>query len=213
MSQKHWENVYQTKSTDQVSWYQAQDQKSFELIQRLRDKHGLDLTAQIIDVGSGASVFIDQLLELGFKHIHVLDLSRTALEKNQTRLREKNLNAEHITWLVEDICTVTLPANYFDLWHDRAVFHFMVTAEQQQQYIFNLKTSLKKGGHLIMSNFAEDGPTQCSGLTIHRYSIKELQEKLGADFHLMHFEHDIHLTPWGSEQKFLHSVWAYQPNS
>lgn len=203
MSQNYWENVYQSKQVDQVSWYQQQDQKTLELIQ----SQNLSPDAKLIDVGSGASLFIDQLIEAGYKNLHVLDLSETALKVTQQRLIEKGLGISQIQWQVADICTVALDAQYYDLWHDRAVFHFMVTAEQQEQYLQNVRHALKQGGLLMISTFAEDGPTQCSGLPVERYSVEKLAQRLGENFQLIHHDTEIHITPWGSEQKFLKTQW------
>lgn len=205
MSQNHWENVYQTKEVDQVSWYQARDDQFLDILKRL----SIQPDQQIIDVGSGASMLIDQLVESGYANLYVLDLSQTALEKTQSRLVDKGLTNTNIHWLVGDICAVSLPKQCFDLWHDRAVFHFMVTDEQQEHYLANLKGALKKGGYLVMSIFAEDGPTQCSGLPVKRYRIEQLQTRLGSDFTLVHFQKDLHKTPWDSAQNFLTSVWKF----
>lgn len=203
MSQNYWENVYQSKQVDQVSWYQQQDQKTLELIQ----SQNLSPDAKLIDVGSGASLFIDQLIEAGYKNLHVLDLSGTALKVTQQRLIEKGLDISQIQWQVADICTVALDAQHYDLWHDRAVFHFMVTEEQQEQYLQNVRHALKQGGLLMISTFAEDGPTQCSGLPVERYSVEKLAQRLGENFQLIHHDTEIHITPWGSEQKFLKTQW------
>lgn len=203
MSKAHWENVYQTKQTNKVSWYQAKDDTTMAFI---RAQH-IALDQQIIDVGSGASVLIDQLLEAGYQNLYVLDLSETALETTKQRLQQKGLDASHVIWLVQDVCTANLPKHQFDMWHDRAVFHFMVSNEQKQQYLTVLKNALKAGGRLILSTFAEDGPTHCSGLPVQRYHITTLQNLLGSDFQLVSHLIDTHLTPWQSEQKFLNSVW------
>lgn len=202
----YWEDVYQSKQAEQVSWYQSQDIKALELIKF----QALSLDAQIIDVGSGASVFIDQLLEMGYKNLHVLDLSETALKTTQARLQEKGRDASHVQWLVADVCTVNLPQQFFDVWHDRAVFHFMVTEEQQQNYLNTMQNSLKANALVMISTFAEDGPTKCSGLDVQRYSAETLAKRLGENFQLLHHETDLHITPWGSEQKFLHTLWKFQ---
>lgn len=207
MSNNYWEDVYQSKDTDQVSWYQAQDTKTLELIQ----SQALPQDAKIIDVGSGSSLLIDQLVEVGYKNLYVLDLSKTALAHIEARLKEKNLDTSHIQWLVEDVGQVQLPTKFFDLWHDRAVFHFMVSEEQQQSYLKNLRSSLKPNGLAIISTFAADGPEKCSGLPVERYSIEKLQNTLGPDFKLLQHDHKVHITPWNSEQNFLHSLWSFQP--
>ncbi|ENX34771.1 hypothetical protein F889_01408 [Acinetobacter colistiniresistens] len=206
MSKNYWEEVYQSKQADQVSWYQQYDHKTLELIRF----QNLLPDAKLIDVGSGASLLIDQLIEAGYKNIHVLDLSETALKTTQARLIEKNLDSSHIHWLVADVCTVGLAAQFFDVWHDRAVFHFMVTEEQQAQYLKNVRHALKSSGLMILSTFAEDGPTQCSGLAVERYSVEKLAQRLGGNFSLLHQALETHITPWGAEQKFLNTMWQFK---
>lgn len=203
MSNNYWEDVYQSKQPEQVSWYQQQAEKTLELIR----SQNLSLDAELIDVGSGASLLIDQLIEAGYKNLHVLDLSETALKTTHARLIDKGLDTRHIQWQVADICTVELEAQRFDLWHDRAVFHFMVKEEQQAQYLQNVRHALKPNGVLIISTFAEDGPTQCSGLPVERYSVEKLVQRLGEGFKLIEYATEIHTTPWGSEQKFLNTQW------
>lgn len=209
MSKDYWENVYQTKEEDQVSWYQVKDQKILKRIEAL----DLKQDQNIIDVGSGASILIDQLLEAEYKNLHVLDLSQTALNKTQARLAKKGLDSTKTTWLVDDVCTVNLPQQYFDLWHDRAVFHFLITDNQQQQYIHTMQKALKKGGILMLSTFAEDGPTQCSGLQIEQYNIDKLKMRLGNAFSLIEHDHELHITPWGTSQRFLNSIWINSPHT
>ena len=205
MSNNYWEDVYQSKQVDQVSWYQQQDQKTLELIR----SQNLSVDAKLIDVGSGASLLIDQLIETGYKNIHVLDLSETALKITKERLIEKGLDTRQIHWQVADICTVVLESQHFDFWHDRAVFHFMVTEEQQKQYLKNVRHALKQNGLFIVSTFAEDGPTQCSGLPVERYSVEKLAHTLGEDFRLIHHDTEIHITPWNSKQNFLNTLWQF----
>ncbi len=207
MSNNYWEDVYLNKDSEQVSWYQTQDNRTIEHLKF----HNIAADAQIIDVGSGASLLIDQLIEAGYVHLHVLDLSATALAQTQNRLEQKQLDRSHIQWIVGDIAQASLPKNYFDVWHDRAVFHFMQSDLQKQSYLHQLKASLKNNALLLMSTFAENGPEKCSGLPVQRYSIELLQNTLGTAFQLQHYEHAIHLTPWNSEQNFLHSVWRYSP--
>lgn len=201
----HWEQVYQTKAVDSVSWYQAEDKRTLTLFKSLQ----LPLEASIIDVGSGASILVDQLLEAGYHKLYVLDLSKTALQHTQSRVREKGLDSQQVTWQVGDVCEVKLLSQQFDVWHDRAVFHFMLPEAQQTQYLNNLKRALKSGGYVSMSTFDEHGPTQCSGLPVQRYNITQLQQRLGEDFQLIDSEQHNHVTPWDSEQAFLTSVWQY----
>src|SRR5258707_6391083 len=168
----HWENIYATKTVDNVSWYQAHPSESLGLIQRT----GIDRSARIIDVGGGASTLVDHLLVEGFDQITVLDIASTALERARIRLGE---HAADVTWVEADITQTTLPDSYYDLWHDRAVFHFLTNADDKQRYVAAVKRSLKKGGHIIVASFAPDGPSQCSGLDVVRYSPTGLQHEIG----------------------------------
>ncbi|EOR08852.1 class I SAM-dependent methyltransferase [Acinetobacter genomosp. 15BJ] len=206
MSRNYWEEVYQSKPADQVSWYQQQPSQTLTFIESL----DLPLDAKLIDVGSGASLLVDQLIEAGYKNLHVLDLSGTALQATRERLSEKGLDISEIDWQVADICTVALEPQHYDVWHDRAVFHFMVTEVHQQQYLHNVRQALKPNGFMILSTFAEDGPTQCSGLPVERYSVEKLAQRLGGDFILLHHEVEIHITPWNTEQKFLNTIWQFR---
>ncbi|MFW6699076.1 class I SAM-dependent methyltransferase [Acinetobacter pittii] len=205
MSNNYWEDVYQSKQVDQLSWYQQQDQKTLEMIR----SQNLSTDAKLIDVGSGASLLIDQLIEAGYKNIHVLDLSEAALKVMRERLSEKVVDISQIHWQVADICTVALEHKHYDLWHDRAVFHFMVTEQQQEQYLKNVRHALKENGLLMISTFAEDGPTQCSGLPVERYSVEKLAQRLGENFRLIYDDTEIHTTPWNSKQNFLNTLWRF----
>ncbi|MHA3052724.1 class I SAM-dependent methyltransferase [Acinetobacter sp. ANC 4640] len=205
MTDNYWEKVYQTKETDQVSWYQEKD---FHLLNLLESLH-LPTNAHIIDVGSGASLLIDHLLELGYKNLSVLDLSATALKTTQTRLKAKNLDATAVKWITVDVCRANLPKHFFDVWHDRAVFHFMVSQEQQEQYLKIMRNSLKNKSFVAISTFSENGPTQCSGLPVERYSIEKMKKRLGSDFKLYEYDIELHETPWGSTQEFLNTLWVF----
>ncbi|WP_111896080.1 class I SAM-dependent methyltransferase [Acinetobacter sp. MB5] len=207
MNDNYWEQVYKTKEVNQVSWYQ---EKKFHLIDLLKTIH-LPANAHIIDVGSGASCLIDHLLELGYKNLSVLDLSETALKTTQSRLNEKNLDATHVEWITADVCQVKLPKHFFDLWHDRAVFHFMVSQEQQEKYLNTMRNALKKESFVAISTFSENGPTQCSGLPVERYDIEKMKKRLGADFKLYEYNIELHETPWGSKQEFLNTLWVFDP--
>ena len=157
------------------------------------------MDAQIIDVGGGASTLVDDLLSEGFKNISVLDLSEAALQAAQSRIGKK---VADVNWIVGDITDIQLPPQHFDVWHDRAVFHFLVTPEARAAYKTNLKISLKPDGHLILATFAEDGPAKCSGLPVQRYSVAEISRELGPGFELLHAEKEQHQTPTGVIQKF-----------
>ncbi|PZV04106.1 MAG: SAM-dependent methyltransferase [Cyanobium sp.] len=195
-SKKHWETIYATKAPESLSWYQAHADDSLRLLQAA----GLPLDAAIIDVGGGASTLVDDLLNLGYQRITVLDLSGTALAVTKERLGAR---AAAVQWLEADILTATLPDQAYDVWHDRAVFHFLTSPADQQAYVQAVLQALKPGGTLLLETFAEDGPTTCSGLPVVRYSPVRLQETLGNAFSLLSHERFSHRTPGGAEQHFL----------
>jgi len=157
--------------------------------------------ANIIDVGSGVSTLVDDLLNNGYRSITVVDLSKKALELAKERLGEK---AVQVTWLNEDILSFPLPACHYELWHDRAVFHFLTTPEQRQQYQNNLLKALEPGGHLIIATFAPEAPPKCSGLPVERYSVDKLESMLGSEFELKRHDQELHVTPGGVEQMYLY---------
>lgn len=198
MPQKeHWEQVYTTKPTTGVSWFQAHAEQSLQLIQDT----GVSRSAAIIDVGGGASTLVDDLLAGGYRALSVLDISAAALKAVQARLGNA---AEQVHWLVGDITSIDLPTQAFDVWHDRAVFHFLTTPEQRAAYVRQVLRAVKPGGHVIVSTFAEDGPLQCSGLPVMRYSADGLHAEFGAPFELVRHEQEEHRTPAGSIQKFVY---------
>lgn len=198
MPQKeHWERVYTTKPATGVSWFQAHAEQSLRLIQDT----GVPRSAAIIDVGGGASTLVDDLLASGYRALSVLDISAAALKAAQVRLGPA---AEQVRWLVGDITTIDLPAQAFDVWHDRAVFHFLTTPEQRAAYVRQVLRAVKPGGHVIVSTFAEDGPLQCSGLPVMRYSADGLHAEFGAPFELVRHEKEEHRTPAGSIQQFVY---------
>ena len=193
----HWEHVYETKSVDAVSWFQPHAEQSLRLIRQT----GLAPTASIIDVGGGASTLVDDLLDDGFRHVTVLDVSGAALAAARARLGER---AASVTWLEADITQVALPRNAYDLWHDRAVFHFLTSDRDRQAYVAAVQRAVKPGGYVIVATFAEDGPLQCSGLPVVRYSPSALHAEFGATFSLERHEREEHHTPSGSVQKFIY---------
>jgi len=196
-SKPHWENIYKTKASTQVSWYQEHLQTPLRLIEQT----GVEKTAQIIDVGGGASTLVDDLLERGFKHITVLDISSAAIDAARKRLGSLR---EEVTWIEADITKISLPYHYYDLWHDRAVFHFLINAEDRQRYVEAVKHSLKPKGHVIIATFAPDGPPKCSGLDVIRYSPQSLHHEFGNEFKLIESSSEAHLTPSGTKQKFIY---------
>ncbi|MFZ5594604.1 MAG: class I SAM-dependent methyltransferase [Pseudomonadota bacterium] len=193
---KHWETVYEQKSPGEVSWYQRDPVLSLELIQNA----GIARDAAIIDVGGGASVLVDRLLAIGYRNVSVLDLSARALVCAQARLSG---TGHYVTWIEADVTTFVPPVSY-DLWHDRAVFHFLTDADDRRKYVEVLKRSVKSGGHVIIAAFAIGGPTQCSGLDIVQYDAEKLSNTLGASFRLMEERAELHVTPAKKEQKFAY---------
>lgn len=198
MSQKeYWEQVYSTKPMEKMGWYEPHLRTSLSWIEEL----GLAEDAPIIDVGGGASTLVDDLLRAGYRSITVLDISEKALSTAKARLGEK---AGLVQWLQGDIASVELPTNHYDLWHDRAVFHFLMEPEQQRMYFETLLEALKPGGHLILGTFSPEAPPRCSGLPVQRYSMEELMNSVGAQFKLSRHHKELHITPGGVEQMYLY---------
>lgn len=193
----HWEHIYETKAPTQVSWFQEHARFSLQHIQNT----GIQKTAQIIDVGGGASTFVDDLLEAGFQNINVLDVSGTALQLAQQRLGSR---AALVNWIEADITQADLPPQAFDVWHDRAVFHFLVKAADRQRYVETVRRSVREGGHVIVATFAPDGPQRCSGLDVIRYSPASLHDEFGEGFEVVESTSETHHTPFGTEQKFIY---------
>jgi ubiquinone/menaquinone biosynthesis C-methylase UbiE len=193
----HWEQIYATKAPTQVSWYQDHAQRSLHFIRRT----GIQPTDPIIDVGGGTSTLVDDLLAAGFQAIKVLDISATALQLARQRLGAR---ADTVTWIEADITRATLPHHSYALWHDRAVFHFLTQLADRQRYIDTLRQALRPRGHVIVATFAADGPQQCSGLSVMRYSPESLHRAFGHGFDLIESASETHRTPWGAEQKFVY---------
>lgn len=198
-SKNHWETVYGTKAPAEVSWFQEHAELSLKLIQ---DAH-IHTTAAIIDVGGGASVFVDDLLAHGYEHVTVLDISGAALVTARARLGDR---ADKVRWLESDILGAELPHHGYDVWHDRAVFHFLTSPEERQAYVETVLRAVKPGGLVLVATFAEDGPTECSGLPVMRYSADELHDEFGEPFLLMGHEKESHTTPAGKVQQFVYCL-------
>jgi SAM-dependent methyltransferase len=198
-SKEHWEQVYKTKTSTEVSWFQNHANQSLELIQST----GVERDANIIDVGGGASTLIDDLIGFGYSTLTVLDLSAAALAASKERLGEA---ASFVNWLVGDITQVQLPRDIYDVWHDRAVFHFLITREEREAYVRAVLHSVKPGGHVIVATFAEDGPEKCSGLPVMRYSPTGLHAEFGAPFTLLKQKREEHHTPLGTTQNFIYCL-------
>lgn len=196
-SKEHWEHVYSTKATDSVSWFQEHADRSLRLIAET----GVPHTASIIDVGGGASTLVDDLLAKGYQDITVLDLSGSALDSARNRLGAR---ASSVAWLESDITKAELPLHAYDVWHDRAVFHFLTAPEDRQAYVRAALRAVKPGGHIVVATFAEDGPDRCSGLPVMRYSATELHAEFGEAFTLVAHEKEAHHTPFGTTQQFTY---------
>jgi len=199
--QAHWENVYTTKSENEVSWFQQRPAPSLDLIVQA----GATRESAIIDIGGGASRLVDNLVEQGFEDVTVLDLSAAALAAARNRL---GAAAQRVRWIVAD-ATSWEPARAYDIWHDRAAFHFLTDADDRDAYIARLGRGLRIGGHAIIATFALDGPEKCSGLPVARYDSAGLGRTLGAAFELIHTERHEHATPWDSRQNFQFSVFRH----
>jgi SAM-dependent methyltransferase len=193
----HWEKTYAEKEPDRVSWFQDRPARSLDLIQAAQ----LEPTAGIIDVGGGASSLAAELLGVGYSDVTVADISGRALDRARDALGPDSLR---VCWLQADARTYDF-ARTFDLWHDRAVFHFMVTPADREAYLAALRRALAPSGHLVISTFGPAGPQQCSGLPVQRYDIDTLQATLGAEFRLLSSGLEAHTTPSGNEQQFLYA--------
>lgn len=193
----HWEKVYTTKSVDNVSWFQEHATYSLEIIRSI----GAKPDSRIIDVGGGASTLVDDLIADGFEFISVLDLSSSALDVARKRLASKGNKVE---WIVGDICHIELPQQSYDIWHDRAVFHFLTDPADRMAYVRQVMKSVKPGGHVIVATFAPDGPEQCSGLPVARYDHTQLHDEFGPAFELLEHTSEKHRTPWGALQQFVY---------
>jgi 2-polyprenyl-3-methyl-5-hydroxy-6-metoxy-1,4-benzoquinol methylase len=198
-TETHWNRVYTDKAATQVSWFQLHASQSIQLIQSLK----LDFNAAIIDVG--ASILADELLDLGYHHLTVLDISNMALQQSQQRLGDR---AHLIDWKAADLLNVEFEPETYQVWHDRAVFHFLTQPQEQKRYIQQVKTAVQPLGYVIVATFAEDGPVQCSGLEVQRYSVAQLQQQFAEpDFRFISSVQDVHITPNQQAQKFNYVVF------
>ena len=198
----HWNRVYQSKTPENVSWYQEKPALSLALIAA----SGVAKDAFIIDVGGGASVLVDHLLGLGYVNLAVLDLSGSALSASQTRLGAK---AADVEWHEADV-TDFVPPHRYALWHDRAVFHFLTVGEDRARYVDVLLHTLEPGGAVVIATFAPEGPPKCSGLDVVRYDEKSIAAELGTAFRLLEVRQETHVTPWQAEQRFNYFRFQHQ---
>ena len=197
----HWEHIYSDRKATEVSWYQKRPDYSLELISAM----GLNVAARIIDIGAGASTLIDYLLDVGYQNLTVLDIASSAIEQAKTRLGDR---ADDVIWLEHDITepdVAELISNgLYDVWHDRAVFHFLTDAQDRKAYVNTLTRVLKPGAQAIIATFALNGPEKCSGLEIVRYSPESMSTVLGNSFRLVETRQEDHVTPSGSLQSFVY---------
>ena len=200
---QHWERVYGTKKPTEVSWYQAEPLLSLSLVSEAAGAGPVS----IIDVGGGSSTLVDRLVERPSTEVTVLDLSGAALREDQDRLGER---ARRVKWIEADILNVELPGMAYDVWHDRAVFHFLTDAADRRRYVDQVLRSVREGGHVLVATFDEDGPERCSGLNVARYSPEELHAQFGAPFRLLRSVHESHLTPMGTTQKFVYCLCSVE---
>ena len=196
-TEDHWNKIYGTKAPTEVSWFTPRLERSLGFIEQC----GLGPRARIIDVGAGACTLADDLVDRGYDDLTILDVSHRALERARERLGER---AEQISWLVDDVTTVELPRARFDIWHDRAVFHFLTDADARRRYVRNVLHAVRPGGHVIVATFGLQGPQKCSGLDVVRYDPDGLHGEFGAPFVKVDSAIDLHRTPWGSEQEFIY---------
>jgi SAM-dependent methyltransferase len=202
--QDHWEKVYTAKGENEVSWFQETPAPSLELLALV----GAGRSSAVIDIGGGASRLVDCLVSQGYEDVTVLDLSPAALASARSRMGGK---ASQVTWIAADV-TIWEPSRTYDVWHDRAAFHFLTERKDQAAYVDRLRRALRPGGHAIIGTFAPDGPERCSGLVVSRYDANSLAATLGRGFELIDARRHEHVTPWGAAQKFQFSTFRRQPD-
>jgi 2-polyprenyl-3-methyl-5-hydroxy-6-metoxy-1,4-benzoquinol methylase len=196
-SQSHWERIYAEKAPEAVSWYRPHLEKSLSFIEQF----ALGKSAAIIDVGGGESTLVDDLLARGYENITVLDISQAAIDASRKRLGSAS---ERISWLVADITRMELDASAYDVWHDRAVFHFLTAESDRVAYVRQVAQTVRRGGHVIVSTFGPEGPMKCSGLEVVRYDTESLHWEFGGHFQLLESSEELHQTPFGTVQQFLY---------
>lgn len=200
----HWDGIHTVKARNAVSWYAPHLERSLMLIEELAGSR----SSAIIDVGGGQSTLVDDLLGLGYLKITVLDIAQAAIEASKTRLGKM---ASAVQWLATDITKCQFEPATFDLWHDRAVFHFLTNDADRSAYVRQIIQAVKPGGHVIISTFAKKGPPRCSGLDVVRYDAGSLREALGAGFRLLGSANETHHTPFDTTQEFLYCWFRFDP--
>jgi SAM-dependent methyltransferase len=197
---EHWNRVYSARAANRMSWHQERPSLSLELIATFAGPED-----HIVDVGGGASLLVDSLISAGYKNLGLVDISGVALSAVRERLGD---DAVHVRWFETDF-RVFRDQQLWDVWHDRAVFHFLTNADDRNDYITSLENALKPGGHVVLATFAPDGPDKCSGLEVAKYDSDRLSESLGPKFELLDSRAEMHATPDGVEQSFIYSVLRY----
>lgn len=195
----HWEGVYTTKQSGETSWYQPEPERSLELLREV----GIDKGTRIIDVGGGDSTLVDALVAQDLATVTILDLSGAALKRARARLGSR---AGSVTWIEADVTTALLPPATYDVWHDRAVFHFLTEPDERARYVRAARDAVRPGGTMIIATFAPDGPAKCSGLDVARYSAEALANEFASAFTMRRGFADVHRTPWGAEQRFTFAI-------
>jgi len=195
----HWERIYREKAPDAVSWYRPHLETSLALIEKAAPERGVS----IIDVGGGESTLVDDLLAHGYQNITVLDISQTAIDVTKKRLGPAS---EGVQWITADIVNGELAPDACDVWHDRAVFHFLTAMDQRVAYVRQVARAVKPGGHVLVSTFGPEGPTKCSGLEVVRYDAESLHAEFGVRFRLLDSIKELHNTPFGTTQQFLYCL-------
>jgi len=196
-TKSHWEKVYRTKRPNEVSWYRPHLEISLQLIEDAAPNRN----AQIIDVGGGESTLVDDLLVREYRNVYVLDVSSRGLQVAKERL---GAGASQINWHCGDVTTFGFSRHQFDVWHDRAVFHFLTESKDRAAYVRQVAHAVKPGGHVIVATFGPEGPTHCSGLDVVRYGPESLHEEFGTSFRLVKHLTELHRTPAGSIQQFTY---------
>ncbi len=202
---KHWEHIYRSRSPEQMGWYLPKISTSLNWIRKLN----LPENAPLLDVGSGASTLVDELIQNGFINITVVDISEAAISVVKRRLNEKS---NLVNFTIGDVRELPFSRDAYRLWHDRAVFHFLITEEQRARYYRNLLKTLQPGGYFILATFASEAPPKCSGLPVQRYNVQTLKETFGDSFELRETSKEKHFTPDGTEQMYLYGLFQKRSN-
>lgn len=197
---QHWEAVYDIRAAEAVSWFQPRAVISLALIRQIAPS----LDCPIIDVGAGASVLVDDLLEAGYRDLTVLDIAGAALSAAKARVGSDS--AQKVVWIEDDVRAAALHESVYGVWHDRAVFHFLTDPADRAAYVRQVRHALRPGGYVLVATFAEDGPASCSGLPVARYSPEALHREFGAAFDLISTEREVHTTPTGARQAFIYCL-------